>query len=232
MNKFIAKIFKNAGVDAKVSKSAENPRFKVVDNKLTLEGVVRPNRYTMSIKDNRGKQIDNLSVIVSNSNDIVNRINESINTLKLLSSAYDQQKLVEEDEEFDNVVADEEIPETVVDGLDKLYDSILDVADEAEAIIDVADEDDADQLNTILGFVSTLYDVAIDVDDYKEELTEVDEDDMDESVQRKVKTSRGNIRNAVSQLTMVESMLRGNKEVSDILTAVKDIKSELIVRGY
>jgi hypothetical protein len=232
MNKFIAKIFKNAGVDAKVSKSAENPRFKVVDNKLTLEGVVRPNRYTMSIKDNRGKQIDNLSVIVSNSNDIVNRINESINTLKLLSSAYDQQKLVEEDEEFDNVVADEEIPETVVDGLDKLYDSILDVADEAEAIIDVADEDDADQLNTILGFVSTLYDVAIDVDDYKEELTEVDEEDMDESVQRKVKTSRGNIRNAVSQLTMVESMLRGNKEVSDILTAVKDIKSELIVRGY
>ena len=232
MNKFIAKIFKNAGVDAKVSKSAENPRFKVVDNKLTLEGVVRPNRYTMSIKDNRGKQIDNLSVIVSNSNDIVNRINESINTLKLLSSAYDQQKLVEEDEEFDNVVADEEIPETVVDGLDKLYDSILDVADEAEAIIDVADEDDADQLNTILGFVSTLYDVAIDVDDYKEELTEVDEDDMDESVQRKVKTSRGNIRNAVSQLTMVESMLRGNKEVSDILNAVKDIKSELIVRGY
>ena len=232
MNKFIAKIFKNAGVDAKVSKSAENPRFKVVDNKLTLEGVVRPNRYTMSIKDNRGKQIDSLSVIVSNSNDIVNRINESINTLKLLSSAYDQQKLVEEDEEFDNVVADEEIPETVVDGLDKLYDSILDVADEAEAIIDVADEDDADQLNTILGFVSTLYDVAIDVDDYKEELTEVDEDDMDESVQRKVKTSRGHIRDAVSQLTMVESMLRGNKEVSDILTAVKDIKSELIVRGY
>jgi hypothetical protein len=91
MNKFIAKIFKSAGVDAKVSKSADNPRFKVVENKLTLEGIVRPNRYMMTIKDNTGKQIDNLSLVVSNSNDIVNRINESINTLKLLSSAYDQQ---------------------------------------------------------------------------------------------------------------------------------------------
>lgn len=232
MNKFIAKIFRNAGVDAKVSKSAENPRFKVVENKLTLEGVVRPNRYTMTIKDNTGKQIDNLSVIVSNSNDIVNRINESINTLKLLSSAYDQQKLVEEDEEFDSVVADEEVPETVVDGLEKLYDSILDVADEAEAIIEVADEDDADQLNTILGFVSTLYDVAIDVDDYKEELTEVDEEDMDESVHRKSRSSKGSVRNVITNLTMVESMLRGNKDLKDILTAVKDIKSELIVRGY
>jgi hypothetical protein len=55
---------------------------------------------------------------------------------------------------------------------------------------------------------------------------------MDESVSRKVKRSNGNVRNAISHLTMIESVLRGNEDVSDILKAVKDIKSELIVRGY
>ena len=32
MNKFIAKVFKSAGVNAKVSKDSENPRFKVTEN--------------------------------------------------------------------------------------------------------------------------------------------------------------------------------------------------------
>ena len=41
MNKFIAKIFKSANVNAKVSKDPQNPRFKVVDNKLTLEGIIK-----------------------------------------------------------------------------------------------------------------------------------------------------------------------------------------------
>jgi flagellin-specific chaperone FliS len=229
MNKFIAKIFKSAGVDAKVSKSADNPRFKVVDNKLTLEGVVRSNRYTMSIKDNTGKKIDNLSVIVSNSNDIVNRINESINTLKMLSSAYDQQKLVEEDEEFDTVIADEEAPETLEDGLNTLYDSIMDVAEQAEQLTDIADSDDAEQINEIISIVSSLYDCALDVDDFLEELAD-DEEDMDESIRRKSRKS-ASTKSVVNELTVVESMLRGNKENSDILKAIKDIKSELIVRG-
>lgn len=229
MNKFIAKIFKSAGVDAKVSKNSDNPRFKVVDNKLTLEGVVRSNRYTMSIKDNTGKKIDNLSVIVSNSNDIVNRINESINTLKMLSSAYDQQKLVEEDEEFDTVIADEDAPETLEDGLNTLYDSIMDVAEQAEQLTDIADSDDAEQINEIIGIVSSLYDCALDVDDFLDELAD-DEEDIDESIRRKSRKS-ASTESIVNELTIVESMLRVNKENSDILKAIKDIKSELIVRG-
>jgi hypothetical protein len=234
MNKFIAKIFKTAGVNAKVSKSSENPRFKVVENKLTLEGVVRKNRYTMTIKDNTGKQIDNLSVVISNDNDVVNRINESINTLKLLSSVYDKSKLVEEDEEFDNIsVEDEDAPDNLVDGLDRLYDSILDVAEQAEQLTDIADEDDAEQINQVISIASSLYDCAIDVDEFKDDLTDYDEDeDIDESISRKAMKSNPNMKNAISSLTMVESVLRGNKDVSDILRAVKDIKAELIVRGY
>jgi hypothetical protein len=234
MNKFIAKIFKSAGVNAKVSKSADNPKFKVVENKLTLEGIVKSNRYTMSIKDNTGRKIDSLSVIINNSNDVVNRINESINTLKMLSSAYDNQKLIEEDEEFDTVRgedSDETEPNNLKDGLADLYDTILDVAEQAENLTAIADDNDAEQMNEIIGIASSLYDCAIDVDEFIDDIIEAEEKEMDESYHH-VKESKGSVRNAINHLTIIENMLKGNKNVSDILKAVKDIKSELVVRGY
>ena len=236
MNKFISKIFKSAGVEAKVSKDSENPRFKVTENKLTLEGIVKDNKYTMKIRDEKGKLIDNLSVSVSNSNDIVNRINESLTTLKMISKAYDNQLLREEDEEFDTVTVDEEdAPTDIVDGLANLYDAILDVAAQAEELSDLADENDAEQLSNIIGFSSSLYDCAIDVDEYKDDIIEEREEGLEDEVQESLnrsKTSKGTARKVINNLTMVESMLRGNKDLADIAKAVKDIKSELIVRGF
>ena len=229
MNKFIAKVLKSAGVNnAKVSKDNKNPRFKVVENKLTLEGIVKPNRYAMTIKDNTGKQIDKLSVVIQNSNDVVNRISESLQTLHLLSENYDSNLLKEEDEEFDEIVVDEDAPANIIDGLDNLYDSILDVAEQAEALVDVADDNDAEQINAVIGLASSLYDCAIDVDDLKSDL--IDEDvDIDEGLSRVV--SKSDVEKALNSLTMAESLLRKNRNYSDIYTAIKDIKSELIVRG-
>lgn len=237
MNKFIAKIFKSAGVNAKVSKDSENPRFKVVDNKLTLEGIVKNNKYSMKIKDNTGKVIDNLSVIITNSNDVVNRINESVNTLKMLSSVYDNQKLLEEDEEFDDVNVDEEevveeAPATLEDGLSQLYDAIVDVAKQAEDLTDVATQDDAEEVSTIISFASSLYDTAIDVDDFLDDISEEeDEEEIGESF-KKTKKSIGTARKVISNLTMAEALIRDDKNMKDIARAIKDIKSELIARGY
>ena len=229
MNKFIAKVLKSAGVNnAKVSKDNKNPRFKVVENKLTLEGIVKPNRYAMTIKDNTGKQIDKLSVVIQNSNDVVNRISESLQTLHLLSENYDSNMLKEEDEEFDKIVVDEDAPANIIDGLDNLYDSILDVAEQAEALVDVADDNDAEQINAVIGLASSLYDCAIDVDDLKSDLIDEDED-IDEGLSRVV--SKSDVEKALNNLTMAESLLRKNRNYSDIYTAIKDIKSELIVRG-
>ena len=231
MNKFIAKVFKSAGVNAKVSKDSENPRFKVTENQLTLEGVIKNDKYIMKIKDTKGKLIDNISVSVSNSNDIVNRINESINTLKMLSTAYDNRQLKEEAEEFDDVVVDENEPDNLIDGLSNLYDAILDLAEQAESLCDLADEDDAEQLSNIIGFSSSLYDCAIDVDDYKEDVIEEQQEEVEESYTR-TKTSKGSARKAIDNLTLAESLLRKNKDTADIAKAIKDIKSELIVRGF
>jgi hypothetical protein len=71
----------------------------------------------------------------------------------------------------------------------------------------------------------------MDIDDYVVEVTGADEEDIDESVQHKTKTSRGYVSKAIDNLTMCENLLRGSANHKDILKAIKDIKSELIVRG-
>lgn len=230
MNNLITKVFKSAGVTAKVSRDPKNPKFRVVENKLTLEGIIKPKKYTMTITDNTGKTIDNLSVAISDSNDVVNRINESINTLKLLSKAYDNQKLVEEDEEFVEVSADDieddEAPNTLEDGLNSLYNSIMDVADQAEQLTDLA-SDDPEVASEVVGIVADLYGCAISADELVQDLTEEDEE-IGESLNR---TSKSNTRKVISALTIAEAVIRKDKRMIDIAKAIKDIKSELIVRG-
>lgn len=236
MNKFIAQIFKSAGVDAKVSKDEKNPRFRVREGKLTLEGCLGKDKYTMTISDNMGKTIDSLSVSIDNSNDVVNRVNESISTLKLLSKAYDSKKLVEEDEEFDTVSADDEIeidddsvePVDIVDGLGELYDKIVDVAEFADELLDLVDPDDAEMKSTVIGFSSKLYDCAIDTDDLIDDLTE---DEMEESVSRSERVKKSDVERVIDALTISEALLRKDNRYGTITTAIKDIKSELIMRG-
>ena len=234
MNKFISKIFRGAGVNAKVSKDSKNPRFRVVENKLTLEGVVKPDKYSMTICDNTGKEIDSLSVSIKNSNDVVNRINESIQTLQMLSKVYDHEKLVEEDEEFDEVSVDEveEQPVDIVSGLAEIYEEILDIAEKVQGLSELVDDNDAENMQNIIGIASSLYDCAIDVDDFRLDLMpEDEEEDVDESLNR-TKFSKGHVSKVIDNLTISESMLKGNKKLSDIYKAIKDIKAELIVRGY
>lgn len=232
MNRLIKQVFKKAGVNAKITRDTDNPKFKVTDGMLTLEGVVQDAVYSMTIKDIKGKTIDNISVPVRNTNDVVNRLSESLGTLHLLAETYSKNKLVEDDDdEFDDVVVDENEPQDLVGGLESLYDGIMDVAGQAESLVDYADGSDAEQISTIIGFASSLYDCAMDIDDYVVEVTGVDEEDIDESVQRKTKTSRGYVSKAIDNLTMCENLLRGSANHKDILKAIKDIKSELIVRG-
>lgn len=56
------------------------------------------------------------------------------------------------------------------------------------------------------------------------------EDDVTESFKR-VKISKGDARKALDNLTLAESILRKCSDYSDIVKAIKDIKSEMIVRG-
>ena len=242
MRKSISQILKNCGADAKIIKNDSRlSKFKVTDKKLTLEGIVRPNRYSITIKDDSGKVLGSENIQLKNSDDIESRITESLGTLKMLSNVYEDKKLVEEEEEFDDLDVEEEddtIASNLEDGLDMLYDAIMDVGEQAESLTSLGDEDDAEQQNTILSLAGELYACAMDVQEYIEDLQkeaeeESDSDeDVDESISRnKARKSKYNNKTVINLLSITECMLRGKSDMKDIHKAIKDIKSELIVRG-
>lgn len=234
MNKLVAKILKESGVKAKVTNDSKKPRFRVVNSKLTLEGTVTRTNYSMVIKDIKGKVVDELSVSVKNGNDVANRIHESINTLNTLSPIYDNMVLKEEDAEF------EDLPEgepgdinTVLTSLSTLYDNLMELAENTKKISNSMEEDDAEGKNFILSLVGSIYDIAIDVDKYKEDLIEELHGDSNESLKksRPVVSQKVAVNSALNNLSVCEAALKGYKSMDDICLALKDIKSELIVRG-
>ena len=74
MNKIVKQILKNAGVKAQVTSNQSVPKFRVNEGLLRLEGVVTTGKYSMTIKDVKGKSIDSLSVTIKDSNELANSI--------------------------------------------------------------------------------------------------------------------------------------------------------------
>ncbi len=233
-NKLITKILKESNVDAKITKDVDSPKFRVVNNKLTLEGIYRNNKYSMKIKDTKGDTIDELSVNITNGNDLVNRINESINTLNMLSPIYDSRVKIQEDEEF------EELPEAepgdirgALGALQGIYDKLMDLAEEVDRITDYYEEDEAEDKSQIVSYVASLYDLAMDISDYREdkieELQEEAEEGTNESVKprKSIKTSYNT---ALNNIKIAEAALRGHEEYNDIQKILKNIRTEIELR--
>ena len=227
MNKIVSKILKNAGVKAQITNDSKNPRFRVVDGSLRLEGVVSINKYSMKIKDTKGKSIDSLEVNIKNSNDITNRISESLETLHKLSPVYDKHVKITEDEDFEDLPEESDVP--IEEGLINFYNKLLDLANSAKNLSNSLPENDAEGRCTIVGFVSALYDLAIDVDDYRSEFVEEDEDEVDESLART--SHKKAIQKVIENLNNAEITLAGHRSLNDIKIAIRDIKSELTVRS-
>lgn len=232
MNKLISQVLKSAGVNGKVSKDSKTPKFRVYEGRLALEGVIRNGKYIMKITDMAGNDIDELSVSVKDQNSVINRISESIDTLKMLSKVYTDKKLIEEDDEFDTVSADEEevkdesAPGTLEDGLAQLYAQIIQVAESVQGLKDLVSYDDAETLSTLISFESGLYDTAIDVDDFLSDLVPEEEE-----VAESVRTKRSTRQKVLDNMTVCEALIKRDRSLSDICTAIKDIKAELLVRG-
>lgn len=233
MNKLVTKILKGSGVKAKVTNDANQPKFRVVNNCLTLEGIVTRKSYSMKITDVKGTVVDELSVAIKNGNDIANRINESINTLNSLSPIYDNMLKEAEDAEF------EDIPEgepgdinTVLSSVTSVYETLMELAERVSKISNSMEENDTAGKSFITSIVGSLYDVAADLEDYKQECIEEIHGDANESLETKpTMRKRTAINVAMDNLSICEAVLKGHTTMNDICTAIKDIKSELAVRG-
>ena len=235
-NKLITKILKESNVDAKITKDMDAPKFRVTNNKLTLEGVYRNNKYSMKIKDVKDTIIDELSVDITNGNDLVNRINESISTLNKLSPIYDSHVKIQEDEEF------EELPEAepgdikgALSALQGIYNALMDLAEQTDKISDYYEEDEAEDKSQIVSYVAALYDLAMDISDYREDKIEEMQEEAEElaSANESVKprrTVKTSCSNAISNITIAEAMLRGHKEYTDIQKVLKNVRTELELR--
>lgn len=233
MNKLVTKILKGSGVKAKVTNDANQPKFRVVNNYLTLEGIVTRKSYSMKITDVKGAVVDELSVAIKNGNDIANRINESINTLNSLSPIYDNMLKEAEDAEF------EDIPEgepgdinTVLSSVTSVYETLMELAERVSKISNSMEENDTTGKSFITSIVGSLYDVAADLENYKQECIEEIHGDANESLETKpTMRKRTAINVAMDNLSICEAVLKGHTTMNDICTAIKDIKSELAVRG-
>ena len=231
MNKLITKILKESGVDAKISRDVNKPKFRIKNGQLTLEGMVSKSKYSMTIKDTKNEIIDELSVSIKDANDIVNRINESINTLNKLSPIYDNQIKLKEDEEF------EEIPDVepgdikgALNALTDVRDSIMDLASSTDDILDYFDDDEIEDKQDITGFVAGLYDIALDIEEFKEDKLEELEGPKDESFKVN-KSKKSAIRIALEHITLAQASLKGHDDCKELYDALKDIKAELTLRG-
>lgn len=58
----------------------------------------------------------------------------------------------------------------------------------------------------------------------------IDEDEL-ESYRKPIKTEKYAIKSVINNLTEAQIMLKGHKKLNSINNAIKDIKSELIVRN-
>ena len=234
MNKIVTKVLKESNVEAKITKDINNPKFRVVNNKLTLEGIVKNNTYSMTIKDVKGAVIDELSVNLSNGNDLINRIHESINTLNKLSPIYDNQIKLKEEEEF------EELPEAepgdirgALTALEGIYNAVMDLAEQVDKITDYYDDDEAEDKNQIISYVATLYDLAMDISDYREdkieEMQEAKADKTNENYKPR-KSFKSSCNKALDNITIAEASIRGHKELRDIQQVLKNVRTELSLR--
>ena len=61
-------------------------------------------------------------------------------------------------------------------------------------------------------------------------ISDDEEDEVNESLNRRMK-KKANVKQAIANLTVTETLLRGKPEYKEFVDAIKHIRSELTIRG-
>lgn len=229
-------------------------KFIVECGSVKLYGKVSANKYEAQTKKLDGTVLDEVDCTLKNTDDIINRINESINTASKLSKYvkamtearkdYLTPGFVTEDEDENDtedkqlLLDDEEDTETTVTepennletSINAFYAGIISMADEALELASSSETSEVapDIMTDIIGYSASLYGLADDVNDTIEDLFPAPET---ESIEHKYKKTNSEklVNEVVGKLSEISLMLKDNKDMQDIREAVKLIKSQLIV---
>jgi hypothetical protein len=237
----------------KSDKGAVN--FKVKCENVNLFGKVTKDSYSMNIKKSDGEIIDRLTCGISHTDDIFNRINESIITGEKLSKyvtavtdakkAYltpgivteDKDKDEDEDDDKEILLSDneEEIIDNkeinLEDSLNDIIDNTLVMASETSDLIDyvAGTDDDVENKSSLVSILGAMYALADDVQTLIDDI--YPEEEIDESVKSKHNKIKRNIKKeALSKLAEADLILRKEKDCKDIREAIKLVKSSLILK--
>jgi hypothetical protein len=231
-------------------------KFIVECGSVKLYGKVSANAYETQTKKLDGTVLDEVNCTIKNTDDIINRINESINTASKLSKYVkamtearkdyltpgfvteaddddddeDKQLLLDGEEDTKSTTAEPE--KNLETSINAFYAGIISMADEALELASSSETSEVapDIMTDIIGYSAALYGLADDVNDTIEDLFPAPETET-ESVERKHKKSDNEklINEVVGKLSEISLMLKDNKDMQDIREAVKLIKSQLIV---
>lgn len=254
LNEVVSGALKNSGNKFKIldnKKSNKITKFVVECNSVKLCGAINSEKYKWQIRKKDGTVIDESECSVKNTDDVINRIYENINTANKLSKyvnacnearkTFLQPTYVAEADDIDDeeesekelLLSDEDYndnvdtqPMDLQTTLDNLIQKSVDLAIEVTAAIEELPENDIENRVELVSLASNFYGIADDIDDVIDDL--YPEEEMDESIQ-KTKRKRNIKENEViaNKLSEVSVMLRGRPEYKSIREALKLIKSEL-----
>lgn len=253
LNQVVESALKNSNMNYKMLKNNSNgsSNFMVECKTVKIYGAVTNEKYKWQIKKNDNTIIDESECSIKNTDDVINRIYETINTGNKLSKyveacntarkEYLKPGFITEDDEEDKedkrqlLLSDEEFEEPVSDefdvqtALDDIIQRSVELATDLIGVIDALPENDIENKEDLIGLAGNFYGMADDIDDVIDEL--YPEDDLEEGCKktkkRKTLTDNKKIINKISEASI---LMRNNPNYKEIREALKLIKSELVLR--
>ena len=256
LTKIVENILKNTSKEYRLFNSKPNSvSFKIRCENVNLYGKVTKDNYSMEIKKLDGNVIDSVNCNITHTDDIINRINESITTGQKLSKyvgavnnakkeyltpGFMKEADEDEDEEEKQILLDDEVedipevdsePVDLEASLNDLIDNALVMANDTADLIELVSgtEDDVDNKASLVSAMGAMYALADDIQTIIDDIYPEPEEDMDESVKKR--TLKKDIKKeALSKLSEVSLMLRKEKGCKDIRESIKLIKSSLLLK--
>ena len=253
LNQVVESTLKNSNMNYKMLKNNSNgsSNFMVECKTVKIYGAVTNEKYKWQIKKNDNTIIDESECSIKNTDDVINRIYETINTGNKLSKyveacntarkEYLKPGFITEDDEEDTedkrqlLLSDEEFEEPVSDefdvqtALDDIIQRSVELATDLIGVIDALPDNDIENKQDLIGLAGNFYGMADDIDDVIDEL--YPEDDLEEGCKktkkRKTLTDNKKIINKISEASI---LMRNNPNYKEIREALKLIKSELVLR--
>lgn len=256
LNQVVKGTLDNSKMNYKMAKSNDNvSKFIVNCDTVKLHGIVTNESYKWQIRKLDNTVIDESECSIKNTDEMMNRINESITTGAKLSKyvkevnaakrnflkpsfVTEAEDADKDEDEKELLLSDEEVIDDVevVDDfdvqtvLDNLIQKSVDLAAEITGVMDAIDDSNIEAKQDLIGLAGNFYGIADDIDTIIDDLYPVEDEDIDEACNKRTKKTISDNKKIIDKLSEASVLMRNNPKYKDIRESIKLLKSELILR--